>query len=414
MADDLYRSALRARMAKLPPLPPWETRAPGAEAEDGEGGGDVDMGLGTGEEGESAHAEDEEMDDEDSVGELPSLNTIPRLSHRSRVPVDYTPLSAAGYFDQSLSLSLPARQLEVRLYYTPPLVRPGEANGNGKGALLVAHHGAGSGALSFAMFAKEVREQSKGECGVLAADCRGHGKTTSTSGPSGDLLLSQPDLSLDLLSLLTTLFPTPSEAPNLVLVGHSMGASVVLGVLPELLERGYGVTGVAVIDVVEGTALEALPHMRSLLLTRPKGFPSLEKAIQWHVGNNTIRNLQSARISVPALFVKNEDADARAEVQWVWRAPLEKTEPFWEGWFTSLSTRFLTARAARLLLLAGAERLDKPLMIGQMQGKFQLVVLPGVGHHLQEDDPAKSAEVVVEFWRRNERVRVGVKRVGER
>lgn len=54
------------------------------------------------------------------------------------------------------------------------------------------------------------------------------------------------------------------------------------------------------------------------------------------------------------------------------------------GWFTSLSKLFLSARTARLLVLAGTERLDRELMIGQMQGKFQLSVITGVGHMLQE------------------------------
>ena len=53
-------------------------------------------------------------------------------------------------------------------------------------------------------------------------------------------------------------------------------------------------------------------------------------------------------------------------------------------WFTGLSSRFLAARTARLLVLAGTDRLDKELMIGQMQGKFQMVVVPGVGHMLHE------------------------------
>jgi pimeloyl-ACP methyl ester carboxylesterase len=55
-----------------------------------------------------------------------------------------------------------------------------------------------------------------------------------------------------------------------------------------------------------------------------------------------------------------------------------------EGWYEGLSTKFLTTRTARLLVLAGTDRLDDELMIGQMQGKFQLVVVPGVGHMLQE------------------------------
>ena len=54
------------------------------------------------------------------------------------------------------------------------------------------------------------------------------------------------------------------------------------------------------------------------------------------------------------------------------------------GWFTSLSKLFLSARTARLLVLAGTERLDRELMIGQMQGKFQLVVVPDTGHMIHE------------------------------
>lgn len=54
------------------------------------------------------------------------------------------------------------------------------------------------------------------------------------------------------------------------------------------------------------------------------------------------------------------------------------------GWFKGLSSSFLACRTARLLVLAGTDRLDKELMIGQMQGKFQMEVIPEVGHMLQE------------------------------
>jgi hypothetical protein len=54
------------------------------------------------------------------------------------------------------------------------------------------------------------------------------------------------------------------------------------------------------------------------------------------------------------------------------------------GWFTGLSSKFLAARTARVLVLAGTDRLDKELMIGQMQGKFQQVVVLSVGHMLHE------------------------------
>lgn len=36
-------------------------------------------------------------------------------------------------------------------------------------------------------------------------------------------------------------------------------------------------------------------------------------------------------------------------------------------------------------------------------GKFQLQVFPAAGHFLQEDLPEKTAEVIVEFVKRNDR-----------
>ena len=102
-----------------------------------------------------------------------------------------------------------------------------------------------------------------------------------------------------------------------------------------------------------------------------------------------------------------------------------------QGWFKGLSNHFLTTRTARLLVLAGTDRLDRELMIGQMQGKFQMNVVPDVGHMLHEvrfmfwkldlsnvfpyqDNPVALAEIHVEFWRRNERSPiVGIKKVGE-
>ena len=68
---------------------------------------------------------------------------------------------------------------------------------------------------------------------------------------------------------------------------------------PRLIEKRYRIVGVAVLDVVEGnrthaeqvlltlihlslgSAVEALPHMNSLLNARPDGFDSIEEAIEW-------------------------------------------------------------------------------------------------------------------------------------
>jgi protein phosphatase methylesterase 1 len=46
-----------------------------------------------------------------------------------------------------------------------------------------------------------------------------------------------------------------------------------------------------IIDVVEGTAMEALPFMESIIKSMPKSFSSLEEAIQYTHISKTVRNL---------------------------------------------------------------------------------------------------------------------------
>jgi protein phosphatase methylesterase 1 len=79
-----------------------------------------------------------------------------------------------------------------------------------------------------------------------------------------------------------------------------------------------------VIDVVEGSAMDALQSMQTYLSTRPRTFMSLEQAIQWHLNSRTIRNRESARVSVPSLLHETNG-------QYTWRTDLAKTTPFWEG-----------------------------------------------------------------------------------
>ncbi|KAG9056014.1 Protein with carboxyl methyl esterase activity [Serendipita sp. 407] len=321
----------------------------------------------------------------------------------------YSPISASGYFVQAMNVKIESRGIDVRAYYSPPVVQDPAASDEPT-TVMVCHHGAGYSGLSFACFAKEVVEHSKGECGVLAFDVRRHGKTRPLEGQS-DENLDIETLTEDLVELLTTLFPDPNTSSTLLFVGHSMGGAVCVRACPVLQEMHYKISGVAVLDVVEGSALDALPIMMGLLDSRPDGFPSVEEAIQWHINTHTLRNPFSARIAVPSIFVQSPDSNSAHE--WVWRTPLRSTAPYWTSWFKSLSSKFLACRTARLLVLAGTDRLDKELMIGQMQGKFQMEVVPDVGHMLHEDNPRKIAQVLVEFWKRNERVVIGVKKVGE-
>ncbi|KAF8629947.1 hypothetical protein AX17_005513 [Amanita inopinata Kibby_2008] len=385
--SDLYRSAISARLAKLPQdLPP-------------SGEDDIEEN------------EDEEAEAADSIGALPGSGmgppAMPRHSQQTKHPRPpnpaFAPISGSSFFESASQVAVPSRGLDFRAYYTPPKYADG--------AVMVCHHGAGYSGLSFACFAKEVKDLSNEECGVLSLDARRHGKTTPIKqDEQEDEDLSIDCLVSDFVELLRVIFPDPAKAPSLLLVGHSMGGSVLVRACPLLLESKYRITGVAVLDVVEGSALDALPHMHSLLNARPDGFDSIEEAIEWHVSTNTIRNPNSACISIPPIFKH----DPTAYKPYQWRTPLRSTAPYWTSWFSGLSKSFLAARTARLLVLAGTDRLDRALMIGQMQGKFQMEVVPGVGHMLQEDDPTRLAEILVEFWKRNERVHVGVKRVGER
>lgn len=45
---------------------------------------------------------------------------------------------------------------------------------------------------------------------------------------------------------------------------------------------------------------------------------------------------------------------------------MDKDIAEWAEWWSGLSQKFLQAKCARLLVLAGQERLDKDLMVGQM------------------------------------------------
>ncbi len=62
-----------------------------------------------------------------------------------------------------------------------------------------------------------------------------------------------------------------------------MGGSIAAKSTEHALKQSYEkkIQGLVVIDVVEGTALEALPFMEQIVSSRPSSFPTLEKAIEW-------------------------------------------------------------------------------------------------------------------------------------
>jgi protein phosphatase methylesterase 1 len=90
-----------------------------------------------------------------------------RVTKKKEPNPAFAPISAAGFFEQALQVSVPERNLDFRVYYTPAKAE--------NGTVMICHHGAGYSGLSFACVAKEIVDLTKGECGVLALDARRHG-----------------------------------------------------------------------------------------------------------------------------------------------------------------------------------------------------------------------------------------------
>lgn len=90
--------------------------------------------------------------------------------------------------------------------------------------------------------------------------------------------------------------------PPIMLVGHSMGGAICVQIAH--LELIPSLIGCVVIDVVEGTAMEALTSMQSFLRSRPQSFKSIPQAIEWGVRSGQIRNVESAKVSMPGQIMK--------------------------------------------------------------------------------------------------------------
>ncbi|KAI9224051.1 Alpha/Beta hydrolase protein [Blastocladiella britannica] len=276
--------------------------------------------------------------------------------------------------------------------------------------LFVMIHGAGQGALSYAVTASLLAGQHPNSV-VMAMDLRNHGHSRAADPVHAPM--SRAQLASDVAAVVCGLYPSldPALKPafhdeevgpkDVVLVGHSLGGAVAAHMAafekPPMLQH---LLGLVVLDVVEGTAIEALPGMRGIVSARPGVFPSMDAAVQWILETGQVNNASSARVSVPAQLVPVSPSSTR--VRWV--TDLMATEPFWQDWFAGLSSLFLRAPAAKLLILAGTDRLDRELTIGQMQGKFQMEVLQAVGHNLHEDAPSATAHLLSQFANRNARL----------
>lgn len=254
------------------------------------------------------------------------------------------------------------------------------AGGDG-GVTFFMLHGAGHSAMTFALLARQMKSSVR----VVAFDMRGHGETTADD---------ETDMSADSLveDAVAVAAVALAGAPHVVVLGHSMGGAIATRAAAS--GRIGHLAGLVVLDLVEGSAMAALPSMNAILSNMPASFPDLQHAIAWNIGTGSgSRNMESAAVAVPAQLRRDGD-------RLVWRTNLRATERHWRSWFEGLSDMFLRVPVPRLLILAGTDRLDKPLMIGQMQGKFQVKLMPSCGHLIHEDEPAEIASALTSFAQR--------------
>lgn len=210
-------------------------------------------------------------------------------------------------------------------------------------------------------------------------------------------------MATDIANVIAKLYEDSPITPSILLMGHSMGGAIAVHI--GYMQLIPSLVGIVVIDVVEGTALESLQSMQSFLRSRPNYFKSIPNAIEWCVRSGQIRNIDSAKVSMPGqiincetkelatqelplspnelassgttnpLSIPEDGEETPTEFQvpadvntkkYTWRIDLSRSEQFWKGWFEGLSDKFLDIQVPKLLILAGIDNLDKKLTVGQV------------------------------------------------
>ncbi|KAL6949853.1 hypothetical protein ACO0QE_000516 [Hanseniaspora vineae] len=275
--------------------------------------------------------------------------------------------------------------------------------------ILIFHHGAGSSGLTFAQLCSHLNQSYQGRVGYLVYDARGHGQTEYTGEDSSRQDFSLSEFIQDEYDILEDFYHNKVKPHfhndtellskvKLLLVGHSLGGSIATFLFDHISKRSQNeelykkIMGVVMLDIVEEAAIAALNTMDRFLAQTPHSFEELSDAIDWHVVRGMPHKRNSAEISVPPLF--NEEIERVTN--------LKVFERYWGSWFTGLSSKFVEISTSKLLILAGNENLDKELIVGQMQGKYQLVVFQKSGHFIQEDCPRETAITLQDFIQRND------------
>ena len=156
--------------------------------------------------------------------------------------------------------------------------------------------------MSFASLA-QILKQPQFNSTCVSFDFRGHGDHYSEN----DSDMSQKTLideTIYVLKHVVQKYPLQS----IIIVGHSMGGSIATKTIQHIQHNSEEwvdhVKGLFIIDVVEGSAMDALPFMESIVKGRPSQFKSLQEVVKYGIKSGTVRDIKSAKVSMPAQVVE--------------------------------------------------------------------------------------------------------------
>ncbi|KAG9068776.1 hypothetical protein KI688_011061 [Linnemannia hyalina] len=311
---------------------------------------------------------------------------------------DYEPLDWPAYFQSKRRYAIPPQKDPTNIVYTLY-----ESNAGRKHLpVIVLIHGAGHCARSFALVAQALHASPNLSlhARILCPDLRGHGETTSDDQTNLDLENLAQDLETLLLSLYGDndgryLDKTGKEIgrgpPNIHLIGHSMGGSIVTEVAYR--NRVPNISSLFVLDMAE-------------------------------VESGTVRNALSARISFPGMIVYNPTALIPATNPthnpnnppeptmggFTWRTDLLASEHHCLSWFRNQNHKFLSSvlnptpnnnpqKIPKMLIFAEhSRRLDTELSSARLEGRFEFLRILQAGHAVQEDDPEAVTNALIQYW----------------
>lgn len=175
--------------------------------------------------------------------------------------------------------------------------------------LLLCLHGANYSSASFSLLAGLLSQRV---C-VAAYDARGHGRTLAASklAPSSETLCDDLFNVVEFLSCKYGQGGGHGHALKFVLLGHSMGGAIATHAAAAWADRAppdAQLAGLIVMDVVEGSALEALPGMTAIASKLASlRFGSPDDVVQWALTSGTLHLRASAEISVPYEIEATQD-----------------------------------------------------------------------------------------------------------